>query len=117
VGPVDVRTPRLNVIFSKQARYLRVLDKLRSLVGRFMLQQLRRPGTLAIRAWLWLAAEAPDAEEKLRCLNAILQLAPANEFATLALLLFDQRRPTSYATALGTLSTCVACATLSDRPY
>jgi hypothetical protein len=34
-------------------------------------------------------------EEKRRCLKAVLALDPENEPASLALLLFDQRRPTS----------------------
>jgi hypothetical protein len=49
----------------------------------------------AIRAWFWLAAQTGDVEEKRRCLNAVLELDPENEPASLALLLFDQRRPTS----------------------
>jgi hypothetical protein len=48
-----------------------------------------------VRAWLWLAAEADDIEEKRHCLNAVLQLDPENEPATLALLVLNQTRPTS----------------------
>jgi hypothetical protein len=48
-----------------------------------------------IRAWFWLAAQRENLVEKRRCLNAILELDPENEPASLVLLLFDQRRPTS----------------------
>jgi hypothetical protein len=50
---------------------------------------------LAIRDWLWLAAEADDLEEKRQCLREVLLLDPENDAATLALLLLDHRRPTS----------------------
>lgn len=46
-------------------------------------------------AWLWLAAQADELEDKRRCLNSVLELDPENEYATLALLVLDQRRPTS----------------------
>lgn len=42
-----------------------------------------------------LVAQTDDLEEKRRCLHAILELDPDNEPAFLALLPFDQRRPTS----------------------
>lgn len=56
---------------------------------------LRRPRLLVAQAWLWLATEAPTLEEKRRCLEAVLQVEPENEAATLALLVVDQKRPTS----------------------
>jgi hypothetical protein len=46
-----------------------------------------------IQAWLWLAAETDNLEEKRRCLKAVIQLDPENEPASLALLVLDQRRP------------------------
>lgn len=44
---------------------------------------------------LWLATEADDIEEKRRCLKAVSQLGADNEAAPVALLLLDQKRPTS----------------------
>ena len=54
-----------------------------------------RPRRLVVRAWLWLAVETDDLQKKRRCLNAVLQLDPENEPASLALFLLDQKRPTS----------------------
>jgi hypothetical protein len=76
-------------------RSLVVVDRLRTLLARLIAHHLHRPLPLVIRAWLWLAAETDDIEEKRRCLNAVLQLDPENEPATLALLVLDQRRPTN----------------------
>ena len=70
-------------------------DSLRTLLGRFVSRHLGRPRSLVIHAWLWLAAEAGDVEEKRRCLHAVLELDPENEPASLALLVLDQDRPTS----------------------
>jgi len=44
---------------------------------------------------LWLATEADDIEEKRRCLKAVPQLDADNEAPSVALLLLDQKRPTS----------------------
>jgi len=71
-----------------------MLDRLRSLLARFIVKYLRGPRPLVVRAWPWLAAGAETLEEKRRCLNAVLHLDPENEPATLALLVLDQRRPT-----------------------
>jgi len=72
-----------------------MIDRLRTLPAKLIVEHLRRLRPLVIRAWFWLAAQADDLEEKRRCLNAVLELDPENEPATLALLVFDQRRPTS----------------------
>ena len=53
------------------------------------------PRPLVVQAWLWLAAETDDLQEKRTCLKAVLQLDPENEPASLALLLLHQKRPTS----------------------
>jgi len=74
---------------------LLMIDRLRTLPAKLIVEHLRRLRPLVIRAWFWLAAQADDLEEKRRCLNAVLELDPENEPATLALLVFDQRRPTS----------------------
>ena len=50
-----------------------VLDKFRSLLARFIGHHLHRPLPLVIGAWLWLAAETEDLDEKGRCLEAVLQ--------------------------------------------
>ena len=70
-----------------------MVDGLRTILARFVAHHLHRP--LVTQALLWLAAEADELEEKGRCLNAVLQLDPENEPASLALLLLDQRRPES----------------------
>jgi len=72
-----------------------VLDSLRTLVGKLIVRLFTCPCGLVLAAWFCLAAEADDTEEKRRCLNAILELDPENEPATLALLVLDQKRPDS----------------------
>lgn len=72
-----------------------MLDNLRTIAARLVVHHLRRPHPLVLAAWLWLAAETKNLEEKRHCLNAILELDPENEPATLALLVLDQRRPSS----------------------
>lgn len=74
---------------------MHVVNDLRTVLARLIPHHLRHPRALAIRAWLWLAAESQDIEEKRRCLAAVLELDPENEPASLALLVPDQRRPTS----------------------
>ena len=56
-----------------------MLDEFRTAVARFLVRYLTRPSPLVIRAWLWLAAEADDLEEKRRCFNVVLQLDPEND--------------------------------------
>jgi len=72
-----------------------VVDRFRTLLAKFIASGVTRPRPLVVQAWLWLAAEAGDIEDKRRCLNAILELNPDNEPASLALLVLDQRRPES----------------------
>ena len=72
-----------------------MIDVPRRVAARFVVHELHGPRPLVIRAWLWLAAEAEDVESKRCCLNAILELDPENEPASLALLVLDQARPTS----------------------
>ncbi|MCJ7619195.1 MAG: hypothetical protein MUP64_03120 [Anaerolineae bacterium] len=70
-----------------------MLDTFRTLLAKFLVKLFTRPRPLIVQAWFWLAAEAHNTEEKRRCLNAILELDPENEPATLALLVLDQKRP------------------------
>jgi hypothetical protein len=96
--------------------FLIMLDHFRVAVAPFTTRHLQRWHAFAIRAWFWLAVQTDHLEEKRRYLNAILELDPENEPATLALPLFNQRRPTSLATALGTSSTRLVRVTLPNRP-
>lgn len=72
-----------------------MVDEGRTLLARFMVKHLSHPRAFVIATYLWLAAGADDLEEKRRCLNEVLRPDPENQAATLALLLLDQRRPTS----------------------
>ena len=74
---------------------MHILDRLRTLLAKFIVKHLTRPRALVVQTWLWLAAKSQDVEDKRRCLNAVLELDPENEPASLALLLLDQERPTS----------------------
>jgi len=74
---------------------MHMANDLRTALARLIVRHLRHPRCLVIPAWLWLGAEADDLEEKRRCLEAILQLDPDNEPASVALLLLDQERPSS----------------------
>jgi len=56
-----------------------VFDNLRTRLAQLMVPHLR---PLVVQAWLWLAAQAEDIEEKRHCLNAALQLDPENEPAS-----------------------------------
>jgi hypothetical protein len=62
-----------------------MIDKVRTLLAKFIVEHLTRPGSLVIRACFWLAAQTDDIEEKRRCLNAIFELDPENEPAHLTL--------------------------------
>ena len=44
-----------------------------------------RGSVVVVAAWLWLAADTDDVEEKRRCLKAVLEVAPDNSEALLAL--------------------------------
>jgi hypothetical protein len=56
-----------------------MLDMLCTLLVKFIVHHLRRPRTLVIQSWLWLAAEAHTLEEKRRSLNAVLKLDRGDE--------------------------------------
>lgn len=45
-----------------------------------------------IRAWLWLAAETDDPNEKRRCLEAVLGLNPESQAARAGVALLHQRQ-------------------------
>ena len=67
-------------------------DESATLLVRFMVQHLSSPRTLVVAAWLWLAAEADDIEEKRRCLEAVLELNPESQSVRAALALLYQRQ-------------------------
>ena len=56
------------------------MDKLRTLLAKFIVRQLNRPLFLVIHAWLWLAAETDDPYEKRCCLEAVLELNPKSQY-------------------------------------
>jgi len=89
LGAVEHQMSGLDAHHNAGPRWMRTLG------AKSTVCHLRRPRPLVIRAWLWLAAKADNLEEKRRCLHAVLQLHPENEPATLALLVLDQKRPTS----------------------
>ena len=62
-----------------------MLDSLRTLLARFVVQHLRRPRSLVVAAYLWLAADTDDTEQKRRCLKAVLEMDPDNARALIAL--------------------------------
>ena len=62
-----------------------MIDRLRTLSARFFTRYGIGPVALRVRAWAWLAAETDDLREKARCLEAILALDPACEWARVAL--------------------------------
>ena len=68
-----------------------MIDKLRTLPARFIVQHLTRLLLLVIHAWLWLAADTDDVEEKWRCLQAVLELNPEHQAACAASALLFQR--------------------------
>jgi hypothetical protein len=72
-----------------------MIDRFRTRYASFMLRHFARPTMVIVPCWLWLAAESSDLQDKRRCLHAVLRLHPDNEPASLALLLLDQKRPTS----------------------
>jgi len=72
-----------------------MIDTLRTHLATFIVGRFTRPRILVTHCWLWLAAQSTDMEEKRRRRHDVLRLDPDNEPASLALLLFDQHRPTS----------------------
>ena len=68
-----------------------MLDKIRTLLARLIVKHLTRPLFLVIHAWLWLASDTHDVEEKWRCLQAVLELNPEQQAARAASALLFQR--------------------------
>ena len=52
-----------------------MIDKFRTLLARFIVKHLTGARALLVHAWLWLAADTDDVEEKWRCLQAVLELS------------------------------------------
>jgi hypothetical protein len=53
-----------------------MLDRFRTRLARFIIRHLTRPRELVIRAWLWLAAESRDLQDKRHCLSTVVRLDP-----------------------------------------
>ena len=68
-----------------------MIDRLRTLLAKLIVKHLNRPLLLVIHAWLWLAAETDDVEEKWCCLQAVLELNPEHQAARAASALLFQR--------------------------
>ena len=56
-----------------------VIDALSAAAATLVVRYRNRPHPLVAQAWLWLAAQTDNLEEKRRCLNAVLQLDPEDE--------------------------------------
>lgn len=68
-----------------------MLDKFRTLLAKLIVEYLARPRPLVIHAWLWLAAETDDVEDKWVFLQAVLELNPEHQAARAASALLFQR--------------------------
>ena len=68
-----------------------MIDAFRTLLAKLIVKHLHRPLPLVIQAWLWLAADTDDVEEKWRCLQAVLELNPEHQSARAASALLFQR--------------------------
>ena len=68
-----------------------MIDKFRTLLAKLMVEYLARPRPLVIHAWLCLAAETDDVEEKWVFQQAVLQLNPEHQAARAASALLFQR--------------------------
>lgn len=62
-----------------------MIDSVRTLVAEFIVRHLTRPRELVTGAWLWLAADTDEPEERRRGLKAVLELDPDDTRALLAL--------------------------------
>ncbi len=69
-----------------------VIDKLRTVLAKFIFRDLTRPRQLVIRAWLWLAAETDALDEQRRCLEAVLELNSDSQAARAGLARLHQRQ-------------------------
>ena len=68
-----------------------MIDTLRTLLAKLVVRHLTRPRVLVVHAWLWLASDTYDVEEKWRCLQAVLELNPEHQAARAASALLFQR--------------------------
>ena len=68
-----------------------MIDKFRTLLAKLIVEHLNRPLLLVIHAWLWLASDTDDVEEKWCFLQAVLQLNPEHQAARAASALLFQR--------------------------
>ncbi len=68
-----------------------MVDRLRTLLAKLVVEHLARPRPLVIHAWLWLAAETDDVEEKWLFPQAVLQLNPEHQATRTASALLFQR--------------------------
>ena len=71
---------------------MRTRDGFRTLSARLIVRHPRHPRPLVIRAWLWVAADTDDVEERWRCLQAVLELNPEHQAARAASALLFQRK-------------------------
>jgi hypothetical protein len=62
-----------------------VINRLRTVSAHLVTRYRLGPVALQIRAWAWLAAEADDLPEQMRCLEAIVALDPSLDWAQAAL--------------------------------
>ena len=69
-----------------------MLDRLRTIPARFIVDRLRGAPPLLVAAWLWLAAETEDLDEKRPCLEAVLELKAESQAARAGLALLHQRQ-------------------------
>ena len=68
-----------------------MLDKIRTLLAKLIVKHLNRPLFLVIHAWLWLASDTDDVEDKWAFLQAVLKLNPEHQAARAASALLFQR--------------------------
>jgi hypothetical protein len=62
-----------------------MVDRLRTLMARFITRWLQGPPTLLIRAWAWLCSETDDLSKKQYCLKRILEIDSTLEWVHQAL--------------------------------
>ena len=68
-----------------------MVGKSRTSLARVIVRHLHYPRPLVIQAWLWLAADTDDVEQKWRCVQAVLELNPERQAArALSALLFQR---------------------------
>ena len=67
-----------------------MVNDLRATLARLIVRLLHRPRPLVIHAWLRLAAEADDIDEKRGCPNAVERRDPGNQPSSLTSPVLDQ---------------------------